>query len=272
VNFGAFPAGILYQLSHNEEGHAAYLMGEYSMGGWVAYFPIAFAIKTPLALFGLLGLALWRLRRDPMELRVAACVLLAPAAIFLLAGMTSRINIGLRYMLPMYPFLFVFAASAVHAIPALSGRVLSGALVAWFVFSGLGAAPDYLAYFNGAIGGRDHGPEYLLDSNIDWGQDIKPLGVHLRQRGIEEVKLHIFAVEDCRHLGGVRCRPLTCEPTTGDIAISVNALYGLTEAQSHCYAWLREREPVARIGGSIYVYSVNDRAGGSGPGAGEARE
>lgn len=257
-HIGSFLNGILVQISHNQAGHAAYLMGDHAQTGWISYFPIAFAIKTPLGLFGLLGLAVWRLRRAPAAHRRAAVVLLVPVGVFMLAGMASQINIGLRYVLPIYPFLFVFAGSAIHAIPALAGRAVCVALVGWFAMSGIQASPDYLAYFNEVVGGRDNGPEYLLDSNIAWGQDVKPLTTYLRERRIEEVKLAVF--RGCRNVPDLRCEPLTCEPTTGTLAISVNALYGLTQSESRCYAWLRESDPVARIGGSIYVYDIDARA------------
>ena len=125
----------------------------------------------------------------------------------------------------------------------------------WLAFSSLSVAPHYLAYFNELVGGPRNGPNYLLDSNVDWGQDLKLLARYLREDDVDEVKLNYFGVDRCERYG-ISCVEMKCEPEGGLIAVSVNSLYGLTEKESHCFQWLRQFEPIETIGYSIYLYRL----------------
>ncbi len=175
-------------------GRSAYLMGRYSNTGWRAYFPVAFAIKTPLPTLGLLlaGLAALAWRKT----RIADGTLLVGLAAFALlyAGQAvySAINIGHRHLLPVYPALFVVGGGACGWLTGRAGRWLVGAALVWLAAANLWIHPHYLAYFNESIGGPARGHLYLADSNIDWGQDLLRLGRYARQHPEEPLKLAYF--------------------------------------------------------------------------------
>jgi hypothetical protein len=193
------PEGYLYGMAHvfNTMLRQSFLCGEYSVVGWRSYFPFTFLVKTPLpALVGLLALAVLavgRMRAAPTEPRERAWYPLAPLVAFLAiywaASIASTLNIGHRHLLPVYPALFILLG----ALPSLTrGRVglrsLPWALVAWAGFTCAWSFPHYLAFFNGIIG-RDEAWHYLVDSNLDWGQEHYTLeefvAAERRRRGPE---------------------------------------------------------------------------------------
>jgi len=124
--------------------------------------------------------------------------------------------------------------------------------------------PNYLAFFNAAAGGPKAGPRYLLDSNIDWGQDVKKLRSWLHARNIESVCMFYFGNTGVEFYGiPMKYLPRTWETEERErldcvAAVSVTPLYGLYVPRDS-YAWLREKEPAARVGWSIYVYDLRKR-------------
>ena len=255
VHAWAYIEAVTLRLGQHTAGVHAYFLGEFARHGWWTYFPVAFAIKTPCGLLLLLAVALARAGRSWQ----ATLFLATPVIALFAAGTLWGVQIGLRYLLPVYPFLFVLAGGAFAGPMRPLVRALCLAMVAWFVAASVSVAPDYLTYFNELIGGREHGPEYLLDSNIDWGQDLKELGRYLDDRGVRKVRLSYFGAEPLE-LRVPNAEPLGCVPVAGIAAISVNHLYGLYgdggAEDARCYAWLRPLEPVARVGGSIWVYEI----------------
>src|SRR5262249_27442293 len=127
----------------------AYLLGEVSADGFLAYFPVAFAVKTPLPALILLvwALALWALRR----IRGRGLFLLIPVGVFFTLAIPSRMNIGIRHILAIYPFLFVFLGGAAYHLWRAGSVWTKRALVilgVWQLASSLAVYPHYLAYFN----------------------------------------------------------------------------------------------------------------------------
>jgi len=195
----SFLRGFLYVSSHNASGHNSYLMGQSSFGGWWYYFPVVFGVKSPTGLLALLLLAVAAtfpivLRDGPQEAvfkilraRPAWHTLTIPPLAYLVVSTTSHINIGIRHILPIYPFLFIWPAALLFtfrrpALPAFFGRaaVICLALVA---VESAAAFPRYLAFFNWPSGGRSNGWKYVVDSNLDWGQDMKRLREYLERKG-----------------------------------------------------------------------------------------
>jgi hypothetical protein len=164
-----FFTGLRTLWAHNAAGHAAYLLGRRSENGFWYYYPVALALKTPLAMLILLLIALRRHISSPPVLYSLA---------ILLAALPSHINIGTRHVLPV--FIGLSVACAMVAAPLLRHRVarwVVAALLLWHVTSGAVRHPDYLSYTNEIAGSR---PEnYLADSDLDWGQDMKRLAAFL---------------------------------------------------------------------------------------------
>lgn len=167
---------------------AAFLAGETGVYGWVSFFPLAFAWKSTLALLaGGIGalLALGRRWATPQATRLADLTRVAPLVVFFVVywafSLTSHLNIGHRHLLPIYPVLYIGVGTWVASIAAPRWRLgLSGVLVGAQVAASVAVAPHFLAFFNRAAGGPANGYRLLVDSSLDWGQDLPALRDWLR--------------------------------------------------------------------------------------------
>jgi len=255
---------LLVDSAINAGGRIAYLLGDFSERGWWYYFPVAWVLKEPLAIVGLLVAALGSLATRRGRL---GWVVGVPAALYLgMALFWLDIPLGLRYILPLFPLGFVFVATQLLPIETRPIRVLIGCACVWLGVASVQVHPHYLAYFNELGGGPTRGSEYLLDSNIDWGQDLSTLARYLAERGNPPVALAYFGPESAETYGFVAYRSVGCEPLPGLVAISVNVMEGLYSARNPfkrpepgCYDWLRAFEPVAQMGYSIRVYEIPER-------------
>jgi 4-amino-4-deoxy-L-arabinose transferase-like glycosyltransferase len=185
--------GLQGVFRHSEMGHPAFLHGDYFTTARWDYFPVAFAIKTPLPTLILLCISLvWTVKQQTWR---SAYPLLLPVLVYLAISLSSKfLNIGYRHILPILPFLFVFASSVARSIELRKTPVAATCLliVAWYLIGSVRIYPHYLAYFNELVGGPDNGWRYLVDSNLDWGQDLKGLKSYMEQAGIEEIYLSWF--------------------------------------------------------------------------------
>jgi hypothetical protein len=256
-------------IGHAGRGHGAFLVGRVSMHGWWYYFPVAFLLKTPLLTLLLLGAAAWDTVRRK-RWRDEAPLLLFPIAYFGFA-LSSSLNIGYRYILPIDPFVIVYAAKVASVAwlrPAWLRHYALPAVVLLYAGGSLWLHPHYLAYFNLLAGGPEGGYRYLVDSNLDWGQDLKLLQVYLDEQGIDDVWLGYFGTADPAYYG-IRYRSLFApgssdladdfspiNPAPGWYAISATILQGPFSPEPDVFDWFRRHEPVAKIGYSIFVYRV----------------
>lgn len=192
------PEAFLYGYAwviESVQARAAYLAGDYSTSGWVSFFPLAFLWKTPLALLAAtvcgLGVVLRRwagnrtlIGRDSL----AVAPLLVLFAVYWAFSLTSKLNIGHRHILPTYPVLFILAGglAAPGVFTGAWRAVLPMALVLGQVAANARVAPHYLAYFNEIAGGPDEGYRHLVDSSLDWGQDLPGLKTWLDEHASGE--------------------------------------------------------------------------------------
>jgi hypothetical protein len=267
----------------------AFLLGRYSDHGWWYYFPVAFLLKTPLPLLLLLAWALAHGRQPARAAGYLVSMLLLPPLGYLAIALTSDINLGYRHLLPMLPFLAVF--TAVRLAPAVesaggsngahlygrrgarswSSRLLILLLVGWLFLSTLRIYPHFLAYFNALGGGPDRGWRALVDSNIDWGQDLAGLKRWLDENEVDHVWLSYFGTAWPEYYGipftgldsfpprlmNPQARPFyPHDPAPGVYAISATNLQGVLFQNHDQFAWFREREPVAKVGYTIFIYEV----------------
>lgn len=269
--------GVLAVLDLAGGGRPAYLLGRISSEGWWYYFPVAFAVKTPLPTLAALLLA---------SVLTARCLrwddvwFLVPSVAYFLASMTSGLNIGYRHLLPMLPFLAVHIGRLTKLsvcqsinLPTCLGRLVPVGLAVWLAISTIIIYPHFLAYFNPIGGGPENGWRILADSNIDWGQDLKGLRRWMRQENVDRVRLSWFGSAYPEHYG-ITYDPLpgvgfpshfelwsdppfsTASPEPGIYVISVNNLLGLNLPNPDLYAWFRARRPDAKIGYSVFIYGV----------------
>jgi 4-amino-4-deoxy-L-arabinose transferase-like glycosyltransferase len=250
--------GLVQVHSHIEGGHTAFLLGQHSFHGWWYFFPVALAVKTPLAMLLLAGfgfVAAFTQKERALGIPPA----LAAAILFI--NLPTTLNIGVRYMLPLYPMLTL--TSGIGAVWLWRrARWAAAALLLSVAISTALAHPDYLAYFNELAGRR---PERILvDSDLDWGQDMGRLAAELRKRNVGYLHMACLYTGDDTRLGLPAWDGLEpYQPVTGWVAVSYTMLnnYGWMAAQQRgrsdlAFAWLDRYQPTARVGKSILLYYV----------------
>ncbi len=184
----SFLYGILMLLAHNQQGNFAALLGSYSDKGWWYYFPVAFALKTTIPFLLLSVAAMVWTTWEAFRKRVLRFVLpLCAALMYMIVSMMSNINIGIRHLLPIFPFLFVLGGALLDRVLRVHVRRVMCAfavalLLCWTVVACARAYPDYVPYMNELAWQHPHW-YYLSDSNVEWGDDVRELAEYLRARG-----------------------------------------------------------------------------------------
>ena len=256
-----FWRGITQLVELNRHGHESFLLGQVSAHGWWYFFPVALAVKSPIPFLVLVmtgGAAALRVRDR------SAFAVLGPgagAAAIVLIAMSFNLSMGLRHVLPVYPLGTIVASygairlwHTLHA-PAVA-RGATVLLLAWQLVSTVRAHPDYLPWFNQLAGERPD--RILVDSDLDWGQDLLRLADTVRARHIDSLALAYFGSADPRfHLS--RVRPMApFERPAGWFAVSVAVTKGMG---ARGFEWLDSIPPVATVGKSIRLYRLAPPAG-----------
>ena len=265
----AFSQGFLLGQA-KAQSRDAFLAGHYSTTGWWYYFPVAFLIKTPspLVVMSVAGIAVCAVRRASLG-AVNAAFVVVPVAAFTTVAMLTPLNIGLRHLLPIYPFCILLAAAAVTALSSSRrGRMTLAAAAALWALEFGRTYPHNLAFFNQVVGGPANGHRYLVDSNLDWGQDLKGLQRWMAARAVDQVGLAYFGTADPAYYG-IRYTPLpdtglfaggasVAPRLPGWLAVSATILSGAygDDRSRAFYQPLRDRPPSAAIGYSIHLYWV----------------
>jgi len=285
--FGDYLKGIREARMNYTEGFPSFFMGELNEKGdkgWRLYFPVTFIIKTPIPtlIFLLLGTIVLFFKRKSIDecMRkdfVTEFILIFPVIFYFVTAICGNLNIGLRHILQIYPFLFVFIGrlGVLIEIKKWLIKVILGILLLWYMVSSIAVAPNYLGYFNEFIGGMKNGYKYLVDSNMDWGQDLKLLKKWLDKKGIESIQFSYFGF-GLPEFYGIRYVylpsglsnleiPQNYEvPPKGSqkglMAISVTNLQGVyfkvKGIEPDYYYWLKKYKPIAMVGSSILIYDI----------------
>jgi hypothetical protein len=250
----------------------AYVLGKvYAHGVWF-YFPVAFIIKSTAAFLGLLLLAGFAIATGKLRKRREIFFLAIPPIVYLLVSMHTNLNIGVRHILPIYPFLSVLIGGAVVALANSDRRwaYLCAILLAWHVVSASRAYPDYLAYSNEFWGGPANTYKYLTDSNADWGQELKAVKKYLDQRGVTDCWFAYFP-EPYIHFSayGIPCKPLPTADSgwahyqidtpaiiRGPVLISAATLTGYEFGSEvlNPYRQFQQLQPTSEIEDGVFVY------------------
>lgn len=187
-------------------------------------------------------------------------LLILTPSIYFLWALTSKINIGHRHILPIYPFLIILVGGLLKIKPRSlkTWKLFLSLLLILYVVSTIRIYPNFLAYFNELVGGPNKGPKYLIDSNIDWGQDIIKLKHYLEKNNINDVYMRFLGSLESNYYN-LNKKPIPedkdieqIKNINGVVAISVTALY----EKDRPYSWLEQLTPDARIGYSIYIYDL----------------
>jgi 4-amino-4-deoxy-L-arabinose transferase-like glycosyltransferase len=256
--------GVKVALHHNDTGHPAYLLGEIRRTGWWYYFPVVLSVKTPIAFLLLLGFGIWLcwIKRASLvySMPLAFCMgILAPS-------MASKVNIGVRHILPVYiGFSIVAALAAMQLLRWAHVRTWAGtgaaSLVIWIAGSGAAHHPQYLAYFNEFA--RGHPEKILVDSDLDWGQDTIRLARRLLELGAPRVSFTTLNLTPDRLVVWPGFPPTRLidpiKPAEGWTAVSPTIWqlhqYGLEHRYPNLQPWFAYLQPVERIG-ALFLYYV----------------
>jgi hypothetical protein len=275
--FSPWLHGLEKFLTHAQDGHPAFFLWKYSDQGWWNYFLVAFLIKTPIGSLLLIAASLVFYRAGNPLRRREVILLLLPVMVVFLATTQAKVNIGLRHILLVYPFLFVIASrlATIHFRGRWLMPILVGIPLVSTAISSLRIAPHQLAYFNEFVGGPEQGYRYLSDSNIDWGQDLRGVKAYMEKENLPIIYLSYFGTAPPSYYG-IRYQYVPggwpWEPPPADkvpvgasrkiLAISVSNLQDIWMPHDPLFRWLWMRQPVEKIGYSIFVYDLtHDREG-----------
>ncbi|MEK7566984.1 MAG: glycosyltransferase family 39 protein [Patescibacteria group bacterium] len=300
--------GLLMVVQRATGGNTTYFLGEISNRGWWYYFPVAYLLKEPLAFLILAVLAIVvavKSARQAHEKSVAVALewmrdnfFLTTGMIFIavywLQSMRSPLNIGVRHVLPTYPFIYLLVARELmrwlksyslldpqsigewiylfyeRCIKSLPRYFLMIILISWMVLSVVVAFPHYLSYYNELAGGSRRGYKYIVDSNYDWGQDLKRLSDFIEKNNIEKIAVDYFGGGSPAYYlkdkyvswWSGRGKPDSASGGPKWLAVSASTLQGalgrtvegFTKKPEDSYLWLENLTPYARAGQSIFIY------------------
>ncbi|MCP6719136.1 MAG: glycosyltransferase family 39 protein [Patescibacteria group bacterium] len=288
-SLGHYLLGLLMATQRTAYGNTVYFLGMISAAGWWYYFPAVYLLKVPLAfhvltlISGLLVVfstaknflsnIIENTKRWILD-HFTEFSMIVFLAIYWLTSITGNLNIGVRHVLPVFPFTYVLVvlglAYGIRKIKTPNLKKGAGALIlillGWYVSSSLSSYPYYLSYFNEITGGTDNGYKYVVDSNYDWGQDLKRLKKWVEVNNIEKIKIDYFGGGNVDYYLGDNWERLNPFEgfQRGWLAVSATLLQGGRGIPVHnfsgsvdYYRWLDGYEPAARAGKSILIYYID---------------
>lgn len=302
--YAEYLLGVLMVFQRQAGGNTAYFLGEVTNIGSRAYFPVSYLLKEPIPILMLvivaLSLAICRMRNfnqwsrkafvrwandHPLEWSSLIMIL-----VYWAASMKSPLNIGLRHVMPTFPFIYLLTAKEIdrwmvalqfkpqaswilwmreiakNIFRQASKYLFIYCLLLWLIIETILVAPSYLAYYNELVGGTKEGYIYIVDSNYDWGQDLKRLTMFVKQKGIEKIAVDYFGGGDPGYYLGKTFEPWWSAkgPLRGWFAISATfrqgafgkTIDGFIRKPEDEYMWLKPYEPVGKAGDSIFLYNL----------------
>ncbi len=253
-------SGYFHLAKHLDRGHPTFFLGRFDASGWWYFHPFTLLVKSPLpVLLGVLLLPLVVRGRTAWRRLVLLCTV---GGGWIAASMTSPVCLGVRHML--FP-IAIGATGLGYLVQRSAPRLRAlglGLGLAWLVTGTLLNHPHHLAFFNEAAGGREGGRALLVDSNLDWGQDLPALARWLDHRGSPPVVMIYFGNENPGRFGicyrGWVTRPEV--PDCWDLEsgyLVVSATYQVTAPiNPGLKAFLSRCDPIETLGGSLLVYRI----------------
>lgn len=279
-------------------GNTTYFLGEVSNQAWWYYFPVVWLLKEPSVilifiatslLFGLKHF-LRNLKKLPRvtEENFEEIAMLLFIIFYWFISVTGNLNIGVRHVLPTFPFIYLLIAGQMKRWLSVAPEVGSGqvtphvirfvrlytknagkiifilVMLLWYFGSFAGIYPYYIAYFNEFAGGPANGYKYVVDSNLDWGQDLRRLKKFVENPpsggNIDHIKVDYFGGGDVKYYLGDKVEIWHADngETTGWLAVSATFMQTSRAYPWASYAWLDKYTPVKKIGWSIFVYNIEN--------------
>ena len=287
--------GLLMASQRVSGGNTVYFLNEISNMGWWYYFPLIYLLKIPLAFHILTLIALlyvfWLIIiKRPFWQNVSHRItdwiknhftefsMLIFLAIYWITSITGALNIGIRHILPVFPFIYILVGLGIAAwlkrISSAFWKKIAVSLVlvllAFYIISSLLVWPHYLTYYNEIAQGTKNGYKYAVDSNYDWGQDLKRLKEWVDENDIEKIYLSYFGGGNPEYYLKEKYAPWWGDrdkkelPEGSYLAVSLTLLQGGKgtavrgfDQPTGYYLWLDDYEPIARIGNSIFIYYID---------------
>jgi len=250
---GSHILGMLGVFRHVHDSQRTFFMGSWSDRGNPLYFLTAFLIKNPIPfIIFLISGTLISLKN---KLGGAERIILITISLFFITSSMGNLQIGLRHILPLFPFCFMIAGRSVVVFNKnrfFNLAILS--LMMWYVISAALTWPNYLGYFNESIGGPKNGYKYLRDSNLDWGQDLPALADYMKKNHVKEVALEYFGQADPADYGVVyrKLEPKELERPGSDI-------YAISAQYLEHVKWAGDYDPTETAGYSIHIYDLTGK-------------
>lgn len=300
--YSQYLLGLLMVSQRSSAGNTGYYWGEVSAVGWKSYFPMAYLLKEQLAfhvltLFVLL-IALRSLLRQH-EKNIESFIEWARDNFFIfmsllfigiywIMSITSPLNIGVRHIMPTLPFIYFLVARGLilwihryaysdpqdwrewfHSIyerfiGSIPKYFFAASMLGWIFLEMILAFPYYLSYYNVLGGGAENGYKFIVDSNYDWGQDLKRLESFVEKNKIEKIGVDYFGGGSPSYYLGEKYEPWWSSRGKPNGWFAVSATFrqsafgkpvqGFIKKSEDSYEWLKQYKPVARAGKSIFIY------------------
>ena len=263
--FTASPLFYLHNMRYVNANHSReykfFLLGDLRTRTWWYYFLVAFAVKATVPVLVLAVFASIRATRGFME-RWGEVILVVTIAGVFVENTIGADPIGVRYILPAFPLLFIWLSRIASYVVMARWRVAAvSALLLWHVWSAVSSFPDYIPFFNELAGGPEGGIAILDDSNIDWAQGLKQAAEYIRTHQLSPSETYFFdgfseGGPAYYHLPGV----LTWDETLRRVVLGVPSpgtyiltSHFVTRARHEFIHW-RDYKPIDKIGESLWVY------------------
>ncbi|MDD2731762.1 MAG: glycosyltransferase family 39 protein [Candidatus Pacebacteria bacterium] len=289
--FAQYTLGLLMVLQRASGGNTGYFLGEISAAGWKTYFPFVYLIKEPLgfhilsliALLFAIGVMFRKNKEGKITERMtnwlnthfAEFSMLLFIIIYWTSSLTSNLNIGVRHLLPAFPFQILLVSAGITTL-FLKGSLIRlkktfiFAMMLWQVYAVISIYPHFISYFNEIIGGPKNGYLYVVDSNLDWGQDLKRLKIWLDENKIDKAYIDYFGGGNPQYYLKEKYAPWWGLrnpdeiPEGSYLAVSATLLQGGRgkpapnfDQKTGYYLWLDKYQPMTVIGNSIFVFYIN---------------
>ncbi len=248
--------GLGMVVFHNMEGHRSFLLGHYSANGWKLYFPAAILLKWPLLVLVLGFAGVYVVLRHKLPGRRDLLLMSIFPAVYFLFAITAHINIGVRHVLPLYPFLLLYAGAFAEQIRELRWtKLLLGILLIVQAADIARYAPDYVSYFTVLVKPANTW-QLLSDNNTDWGQGFVALRRFQDEHPNEPIHLAYVGEVDPAFYGIRYTRLKEEDHPTGLVVVSATHLSGQLLKDHNAYRWLLQYPLKTILNHSLYVFEV----------------
>jgi 4-amino-4-deoxy-L-arabinose transferase-like glycosyltransferase len=294
-----YTSGLLRTLARANKSTPEFFLGHLNLSiNWWYYFPIIYFSKEPIALHLLVLLSFFggiifikkkelffslEKTESFLEQHFQIMAIIFFVILYFSLSMMSSINIGVRHLMPIFPFLYILVALSINKwlnyddfLKQRFKKIIIVLCFGWYIISGLSAYPNYLTYYNEFVGGQKSGYKIALNSNYDWGQDLKRLSTWIEERKIDKIYLDFFGRSDPGYYLGEKYRPWYGStfwslrgkqvskpeefPRGNYLAVSITYLltgnWRNPGTDQKDYDWLSNKQFVGRVGQTIFVYYI----------------